>query len=172
MTTHTGKIARLAKKVREELGRRIEDGEPGPELLKWLNGRREVKAVLRKQFGGRPVNKQNLCAWRRSGHVEWLALEEARGRMDRLVTRGDDLAKRAGKRGLGDRLAILLALEMDGLSRELLEPESDPEKRWQRVRELHREVSRLRRDDDRVKRTSLKEAQVQGLKSKGQSQKG
>jgi len=165
MTTHTGKIARLAKKVREELGRRLADGEPGPDLLEWLNGRRDVKAVLRKQFGGRPVNKQNLCAWRRSGHVEWLALEEARGRMDRVVTRGDDLAKRAGKRGLGDRLAILLALEMDGLSRELLDPERDPEKRWQRVREMHREVSRLRRDDDRVKRTALREKRD---KAKGQ----
>src|SRR5579863_7623710 len=122
MTIHTGKIGRLSKKLREELGRRMADGEPGPSLLKWLNGRRDVKAVLRAQFGGRPVNKQNLWAWRRSGHVDWLRLEEARGRMDRLVTKGDDLAKRAGKRGLGDRLAILLALEMDGLSRELLEP--------------------------------------------------
>src|ERR1700730_1045193 len=125
-TTHTGKIARLAKKLREELGRRVEDGEPGPSLLQWLNGRRDVKAVLRAQFGGRPVNKQNLSAWRRSGHVEWLRLEEARGQMDRGVTQGDDLAKRAGKRGLGDRLAILLALEMDGLMRVLLTPEADP----------------------------------------------
>ena len=43
-----------------------------------------------------------------------------------------DLAKRAGKRGLGDRLAILLALEMDGAMNTLLQPEADPEKRWQR----------------------------------------
>ncbi len=103
--------------------------------------------------------------------MEWLALDAARGRLDRLVEKADDLAKRAGKRGLGDRLAILLALEMDVLSRELLEPEADPEKRWQRVRELHREVSRLRRDDDRVTRTRLREkrdkARGQRLRAEG-----
>ena len=170
-TTHVGKIARLSKRRREEVSRRLENGMPGGEILTWLNGRRDVKAVLRAQFGGRPVNKQNLSAWRRSGYVEWLALEAARQRVDRLVSLGDDLAARAGKRGLGDRLAILLALEMDGLMETLLKPESDPEKRWERVRQMHREVSRLRRDDDRVKRTRLREKvlEVQGPGSKVQS---
>ncbi len=172
MTTHIGKIARLAKKLREELGRRMADGEPGPSLLKWLNGRRDVKAVLRAQFGGRPVNKQNLCAWRRSGQVEWLKLEEARGRTDRLAEQADDLAKRAGTRGLGDRLAILLALEMDGLMRTLLEPEADPEKRWQRVRELHREVSRLRRDDDRGEADGAAGEAGQGYRPKAERAEG
>ncbi len=171
MTTHIGKIARLSRRRREGVCGRLVNGRPAGEILKWLNKLKDVRAVLRTQFGGRRINKQNLSAWRRSGHLEWLKLEEVRGRMDRLMEKADDLAKRAGKRGLGDRLAILLALEMDGLMGTLLEPEVDPEKRWQRVRELHREVSRLRRDDDRVKRTELREkrdkAIGQRLKAEG-----
>jgi hypothetical protein len=30
-----GKIARLSQSVREQLNRRIEDGEPGRQLVKW-----------------------------------------------------------------------------------------------------------------------------------------
>ena len=167
MITHIGKIARLSKRRREDVSRRMQNGLPGREILKWLNKLPDVKAVLKAQFGRRAINQQNLTAWRRSGYVEWLRLEEARGRADRLVEKADALAKRAGKRGLGDRLAVLLALEMDGLMELLVKPESDPEKRWERVRQLHREVSRLRRDDDRVKRTSLREeSKAQSLKAK------
>ena len=37
MTRH-GKIARLPLEVREELNRRLENGEPGDRLVEWLNG--------------------------------------------------------------------------------------------------------------------------------------
>jgi hypothetical protein len=52
MTTHVGKIGRLSKDCREELGRRIEDGYSGRELVDWLNGLPDVQAVLREKFGG------------------------------------------------------------------------------------------------------------------------
>ena len=38
MTARNGKVARLPKVVREELNRRLEDGQLGRELLCWLNG--------------------------------------------------------------------------------------------------------------------------------------
>lgn len=44
--THVGKIGRLPKNIRDDLGRRIEDGEQGKELVKWLNGLPRVKEVL------------------------------------------------------------------------------------------------------------------------------
>jgi hypothetical protein len=50
----------LPKSIRDQLGRRIEDGEEGKELVKWLNGLPEVQEILEKQFGGRPVTEQNL----------------------------------------------------------------------------------------------------------------
>ena len=80
------------------MSRRLDDGMPGAKILKWLNQLKDVQAVLKTQFGGRLINKQNLSAWRRSGHVEWLQGEAAGRRAERLVTKADDLAKRAGKR--------------------------------------------------------------------------
>jgi hypothetical protein len=38
----------------------------------------------------------------------------------------------------------------------LLEKETDPENRWQRLCEVHRELSQLRRDDHRAVRTHIK----------------
>ena len=37
--TRNGKIARLPKTIRDDLGRRIENGEQGKELVEWLNAR-------------------------------------------------------------------------------------------------------------------------------------
>ena len=173
MTTHIGKIARLSKRRRDDIGRRLENGLAGGDILKWLNKLKDVKAVLRTQFGGRRINKQNLSAWRRSGYVEWLAQEGQRRSLRGAAEDLEGLAKTVGKRSLGNGLAILLALEMHELTETLLKQETDPVKRWERVRELHREVSRLRRDDDRVKRTSLREKalEVQSPRSKVQSSK-
>ncbi len=35
--TRTGKIARQPSEIREELNRRLQDNEPGGQLLSWLN---------------------------------------------------------------------------------------------------------------------------------------
>ena len=37
----------IAQSIRDELGQRTEDGEPGKELVKWLNGLSDVKSILR-----------------------------------------------------------------------------------------------------------------------------
>ena len=58
--TRNGKIARLPHMVREELNRRIRDGEEGKKLVAWLNGLPKVKAVVAAEFGGKPISEQNL----------------------------------------------------------------------------------------------------------------
>jgi hypothetical protein len=35
--TRTGKIARLPRELRDELNRRLREGEPGIRLVEWLN---------------------------------------------------------------------------------------------------------------------------------------
>ena len=40
--TRIGKIARLPNKIREELNRRLQGGERGETLLKWLNAQSKV----------------------------------------------------------------------------------------------------------------------------------
>ena len=63
----TGKIARLPHKIREQINRRLQDGEPGRLLLAWLNALPQTLRLLTDQFGGRPVNQANLSAWRNGG---------------------------------------------------------------------------------------------------------
>ena len=187
MSTHIGKIGRLSKSRREELGERMEDGQTGKELAKWLNSLPDVQALLKEKFGGLPINLQNVTNWRRSGHLNWLRLREGRARVLRVVEDSEELSAVAGGHRLGDCLATILAAELDGLARSLLGDEgADLEKRWERFCEVHRQVSRLRRDDDRVKRTALREKamgdrlrarggdekEVQGQKSEAQSLNG
>jgi len=44
-TTRIGKIGRLPRQVREELNRRLLEGEPGITLVDWLNGLPAVQAA-------------------------------------------------------------------------------------------------------------------------------
>jgi hypothetical protein len=188
MSTHIGKIGRLSKGRREELGERMEDGQTGKELAEWLNSLPDVQALLKEKFGGLPVNEQNVTNWRQSGHLEWLRLREGRARVLRVVSDAEEFQAAGQGQRLGDCLAAILAVELDGLGRALLgDEEADLEKRWERFCEVHRQVSRLRRDDDRVKRTALREQkskiqsprskvgeekEVQSPRSKGQSLEG
>src|SRR5580700_4935182 len=153
--THIGKIGRLSKARRTELAHRLEDSQPGTDIVHWLNAQPDVQAILKAQFDGRPVTEQNLSDWKHSGHVEWLRREAARESALQLVERSDDLVETAQEGHLGDRLALLLAGQMSRLSLALLEEEPDLEKRWQRLCAIHREVSQLRRDDHRAMRTAF-----------------
>jgi hypothetical protein len=58
--TRIGKTVRLPKNIRDDLDRRIENGEQGRELVEWLDGLPAVRNVLNAQFGGGLVSEQNL----------------------------------------------------------------------------------------------------------------
>src|SRR5260370_39668133 len=83
--TRTGKIARLPLGIREELNRRLQDGKVGKGLVVWLNSLPQARAVLAKQFGGRPINKENLSGWRLGGYVDWERRKRMNG-LSRLAT--------------------------------------------------------------------------------------
>ena len=53
-----GKIARLPRTVREQLNRRLDDGEAAGPLLTWLNGLPETQSVLAEGFGGRALQER------------------------------------------------------------------------------------------------------------------
>jgi hypothetical protein len=76
MNARNGKIARLPRSVREELNERLERSEESPQLLDWLNALPEVKKVLKSDFAGAPISKQNLSEWRQGGFQEWLARQD------------------------------------------------------------------------------------------------
>ena len=153
--THIGKIGRLPKDCRHELGHRIENGQPGTEIVSWLNAQPEVREILDAQFAGRPISEQNLSDWKQSGHLEWLRRQEVHEAALGLVERADDLDETTGNRHLSDRFATVLASEMTRLAAALLEQDTDPEKRWPRLCQIHRELSQLRRDDHRAMRVAI-----------------
>lgn len=82
--TRRGKIARLPLAVREELNKRLQEGQTGRKILPWLNSLAEVKTILGEDFEGLAVNDQNLSDWRRGGYQDWLKKTDSRAqRMER-----------------------------------------------------------------------------------------
>jgi hypothetical protein len=73
MKTGNGKIANLPSHIRDELNYRICDGDPGNELVEWLNSKPDVAEVVNKLFDGTPISEQNLSEWRKRGYQKWLA---------------------------------------------------------------------------------------------------
>lgn len=151
--TRLGKIARLPRAVREELNRRLEDGEVGRRLVEWLNGRPEVQAVLAAEFGGRPVNGQNLSDWKQGGYEEWRRHQHAREWAATLAAQSEDLAADAGAAPLSELLAAPAALALAGLLRES-DGLEDAERRAA-VLGVVRELARLRRGDHQAGRLRL-----------------
>src|SRR6185503_19452644 len=95
--TRNGKIARLPKAVREELNRRLSDGEPGTDLVAWLNSLPEVQRVVTAEFGGRPVREQNLSEWKQGGYQDWSRQQEALELVRHLSTEAEDLKAATGE---------------------------------------------------------------------------
>ncbi len=152
-----GKIARLPQPIRNALNRRLQDGETGPALVDWLNQQTEVQTVLNAQFEGRPISEQNLSEWRNGGYLDWLRHEEARGFVQNLVEQAAELRETGSQdlRQVSDQFSVIMTAEMVRLGRQLLDQETDLDKRWQRMRELLLEISRLRRDDHRTEQANL-----------------
>lgn len=148
--SQTGKIARLPLEIREELNRRLADSESSTTLLRWLNDQPAVQAILTREFGGKPVGKQNLSHWRAHGFVEW------QGRHD-LLTQARKLAAAAPQSGhhtgetsekwtdhLTNLVAVRYATAITGWDGQVNEPFLH---KFRVLRSLCRQVVQLRRGD-------------------------
>ncbi len=153
--SRTGKIARLPRKIREQLNHRLQDGEGGLELVSWLNGLPEVKEVLAERFGARPINEVNLTEWRQGGFVDWERHEEALALVGNVAERSRDLEAEAEGEAIADRLAALLATELALYAETVLRETGDPKERWERLRGMLQELAKLRREDHRAARVAI-----------------
>lgn len=91
-----GKIAKLPLAVREELNRRLLDGQTASKILPWLNGLAEVKACCEEDFEGILINDGNLSEWRKGGYAEWLRKRDKVERTRELAKYSVELAKASG----------------------------------------------------------------------------
>jgi hypothetical protein len=154
--TRTGKIARLPRGTREQLNRRLENGERGSRLVEWLNSLPEVQRVVAADFEGEPVSESNVSRWRKGGYADWLEQQESLESVQRMAEDGPELAK-AAKGPLSDHTAVwLLARELAAFKR-LRTEEGGGENEWKRLREFCNDLVRLRRGDQRSRRLALEE---------------
>lgn len=93
-----GKIASLPAKIRDELCRRMHDGERGPVLLPWLNALPEVLTVLDREWGEEPITASNLSDWRNGGFQDYLRKLEAVERTKILA----DYCRKVGEAGASE----------------------------------------------------------------------
>ena len=103
-----GKIGRLPLDIREQLNRRLQDGEIGKDLVVWLNSVPEVQTVLKAEFGDRPVNEPNLSDWRTGGYEDWLIHQDTMQQVNELVANAKELTG-ASNTPLSELLATCLA---------------------------------------------------------------
>jgi hypothetical protein len=146
-----GKIARLPREVREQLNVRLDNGELGTQLVEWLNGLPEAQTILAAQFGGRPINEQNLTEWKQGGYQDWLRHQEDCSRARMLTEHACELEKEAGEIRLEDRLAAPMAMALARLLRETDESSGGMEQQ-KTVLGVSRELARLRRGSHNAER--------------------
>src|ERR1700756_1076924 len=154
--TRIGIIARLPRNVRDELNRRLEDGEESSSLVAWLNSLPAVKKVLAAKFGGSPVSEQNLSAWRQGGYQDWLAHQEIVAQVEQLAAEAEELEEITENKPLTDHLAKLVAVRYASV---LANPNGEADEQWQKkisaLRSLCRDVIALRKSEEQAERLAM-----------------
>lgn len=163
--TRNGKIARLPKAVREELNRRLADGEPGKRLVAWLNSIPEVRTVLAAEFAGRPITENNLSEWKSGGFREWERQQELLATARTLAEQADELRESAGR--LTDHLAMVLTVRLaEALRAGESLGEGEQAKELRCLRALCAEVVELRRGDHSAARLRLEQERREAEREK------
>jgi hypothetical protein len=159
--TRNGKIARLPRAIRDELNRRLSDGELGGQVVAWLNALPEAQAVIAKEFNGRPIREQNLSEWRNGGYREWLAHQDA-------VAQARDLAADAGELSgaasgsLANHLATVLTARYAAMLAGWDGENSEEFGRKLRVlRALCQDIVELRRGDHSAARLQIEQERLE-----------
>lgn len=141
-----GKIARLPQSVREELNRRLLDGEPASKILPWLNDLEETKKVLEGDFEGLRVNDNNLSDWRQGGYEDWLKRRERLESTRELAGYAVKLAKAAGG-NLTEGAAAILSGQIMEVLEDVGASDKTPVEKMASVLALTKSLSALRKGD-------------------------
>ena len=101
MIADRSKIARLPPHIREELNHRLLSGQPGTQILPWLNSLPEAQQVIAEfhSAGGKeigPFDDKNLSTWRQGTYARWLSRRERLTEQKEMASYSMKLAKAAG----------------------------------------------------------------------------
>ena len=161
--TRTGKIARLPRSVRDELNRRLDEGEPGKKLVAWLNALPEVQAIVAAEFDGKPIREQNLSEWKQGGYRDWQAQQEALEIAERLSEDAAEWA-REDRAPLTDTLAHWLAARYAVTTRRVAE--TGGREGWRLLREMCGDIMELRKGDHSAERLRIDRKRLELEKAK------
>jgi hypothetical protein len=168
--TRTGKIARLPRELREQLNRRLHDGEPGTQLVVWLNSLPEAQAVLAREFGARAISEQNLSEWNQGGYRDWLARQDTLAQVRELVADAGELA-RATDGALVEHLATVLAARYAAALADWSgEPTAESRRQLRALRSLCQDIVELRRGDHSAARLKIEQERLERLQRRRQGE--
>ncbi len=152
-TARNGKIARLPAALRDQLGLRLDDGQPAATILRWLNAEPEVVRIIGEQFGGVPVSPQNLSEWRAGGYRDWQRAQERLAFARQITEEAGGLGS-ANPATLADGVSSRLVLALASLVPDEITPADLP-----RVVSISRELDRHRRADRQQSLDGLRRAE-------------
>jgi hypothetical protein len=152
--TRKGKIARLPQPIREQINRRLQNGEEGKQIAEWLNALPEAIAVLAAEFDGQPISDVNLSNWKLGGYRDWEAQQEALEAVRRIGGDAAELSQAAGGQ-LADQLAVCLTARIAVALQRTPVDGADPAEELQRLRQLCADLVALRKGDHNAQRLRI-----------------
>jgi hypothetical protein len=156
--TRKGKIARLPLSIRRQLNQRLQDGQKGRHLVRWLNGLPEVQAVMAAEFHGQPIAEYNLSRWKSGGYQSWEDEQNTREAAAAMIEESSGL-KGLGKNDLSNRMALIFTARLVVELRRLDSIREGPRKSRMQRNLLDRFVV-LRRGDLEGERIRLEQARI------------
>ena len=161
-----GKIASLPRDLRDQINRRLDDGESGVQLVSWLNELSEVQAVLTRNFEGRKINEQNLSEWKTGGYRQWQARQEMLAQAREMAADADELVQ-ATKGRLTDHLAAILAARYAAAVAEWNGDATDEfRNKLRALREVCQDIVNLRRGDHSGARLFMEQERLEREREK------
>jgi hypothetical protein len=154
--TRNGKIARLPQPIREQINRRLLNGDEGKLIAEWLNTLPEVTGLMAAEFDGQPINETNLSNWKLGGYRDWEAQQEALEAVRRFgadavelsqAAPAAQLSQAAPGAQLADQLALCLTARLALALQKAPSGEEDPAVQLDRLRQFNKDIALLRKGD-------------------------
>ena len=165
-----GKISRLPHAIREQVNQRLLDAQPGAALLKWLNSLPEVRAILKAEFAGEPIDKHNLSEYRSRAFRKWQIQQDALqfcANFDHPPSPDPDHPQPAGPRL--EHFVQWISLRLAALA-ETSSLDGDPQAQLRDVRNFLADIVALRRGELISRRISIEEQRLTLLRNKHQQE--
>jgi len=161
--TRNGKIARLPHSIRNQLNRRLQDGEPAKTLIPWLNTLPEVQTVVQAEFAGLPIRAQNISEWRKRGFREWQLQQDALEQVPLVAMEAKELNSKVDGQ-LTDHLAVWLTARLMAVARRFAAGDLTDVARWKLLHEVCADLVALRRGDQNKELMAIERERLMYLK--------